>query len=104
MRDASGTPATPMMPHMLRSVSHASRNGAVIYVAQPGDRLVDRSVSQHKTEGPIHGTHRAGAEQRDTELAGQCLYRRRAPRSARVSSPIIPTTGVGSTAPVGLSL
>src|SRR5439155_22856992 len=83
MRDASGTPATPMMPHMLRSVSHASRNGAVIYVAQPGDRLVERSVSQRKAEGPIHGTHRAGAEERDTELAGQCLYRRRALLCAR---------------------
>src|SRR5882672_3527014 len=180
------------MPHILRSVSHASRNGAEIYVAEPRDRLLDLSVSQRDAESPFLRAYRARAKQRDAKLARQRLHRpdtlrcagddgspvglaeqylvrgercavrgqvnvqtksvllirtthrdlsecnaesalravMRRPeqpalgagfaqhehdvalarawlgtaRSARVNSPIIPTTGVGSTAPVGLSL
>src|SRR2546425_12993476 len=69
-----------MMPHMRRSVSHASRNGAEIYVSEPGDRLLDLSVSQRDAEGAVHGTYRTGPQDRDTKLTGQRLDRRRALR------------------------
>src|SRR6266576_7368366 len=73
MRDASETPATPMMPHMLRSVSQASRNGAEIYVPQPRHRLVDLSVSQRDAESSVCIAHLARAGARHAQLAGQCL-------------------------------
>src|SRR5436190_6808426 len=75
MRDASETPATPMMPHMLRSVSHASRNGAEIYVSQPRDRLLDLSVSQRDADTSIYIADLARAGARHAQLAGQCLNR-----------------------------
>src|SRR6266478_7585186 len=83
MRDASETPATPMMPHILRSVSHTSRNGAEIYVSETRDRLLDLSVSQRDAEGPILRADGAGAEERDAELAGQRLHCSRALRGTR---------------------
>ena len=58
----------------LRSVSHASRNGAEIYVPQPCDRLFDLSVSQRDAEGPIRRAYGARPEQRDAELAGERLH------------------------------
>src|SRR6266576_590683 len=73
MRDASETPATPMMPHMLRSVSHASRDGAEIYVPQPRHRLLDLSVSQRDADTPIYIADLARARARHAQLAGQCL-------------------------------
>src|SRR5258705_6238159 len=75
MRAASGTPATPMMPHMLRSVSHAPGNRAEIYLAQPSHRRCDRIVSQSDAEGTVHRADHADALRRDTELAGQHVNR-----------------------------
>src|SRR5258707_2961864 len=83
MRDASGTPATPMMPHMLVSVSHTPWNGAEIYVAQPADRLVDRPVSQGDPEGALGAAHAARSEERHAQLAGDPLNRSRALRLGR---------------------
>src|SRR3989442_15177097 len=68
------------MPEMRRSVSHRSGNGAEIYVAQPGDRLVDRAVSQRDAEGAVHGTYRTRPQDRDSKLTGQRLDWRRALR------------------------
>jgi hypothetical protein len=63
-----------MMPHILRSVSHTSRNGAEIYVSETRDRLLDLPVSQGDAEGPILRADGAGAEERHAELAGERLY------------------------------
>src|SRR6267378_3426334 len=72
-----------MMPHILRSVSHASRNCAEIYVSEPRDRLLDLSVSQRNAEGPILRAHGASAKQGDAELAGERLDRGHALRGTR---------------------
>src|SRR6267378_2392798 len=73
MRDASETPATPMMPHILRSVSHASRNSVGIYVSEPRNTLLHLAVSQGDADGTVARSHRAAPQRWDAQLAGQCL-------------------------------
>src|SRR5690348_7829160 len=83
MRDASETPATPMMPHMRRSVSHASRNGAEIYVSEPRDRLLDLAVPQADAEGPVGGTDSSRTVDRNPQLTRERLHSPGALRRAR---------------------
>src|ERR1041385_1484886 len=71
-------PATPMMPHISPSVSHAPWNGAEIYVAEPRDRLVDASVSQLDADGAIRGPHSPNPLRAHSQLARQRLHRARA--------------------------
>src|ERR1043166_9927420 len=78
-----------MIPHILRSVSHASRNSAEIYVAQPPDRLLDLSVSQRDLEGALGGADGAGAMDRNAQLTREHLYRPGALRSARDNCPAV---------------
>src|SRR5262245_15051865 len=72
-----------MIPHILRSISHASRNGAEIYVPQPRDRLLDFPVSQREAESSVHGADLARAVTWHAQLTGERLDRGRAFRWAR---------------------
>src|SRR6266850_3001117 len=62
-----------MMPHILRSVSHASRNSVEIYVSEPPNMLLHLAVSQGDADGTVARSHRAAAQHWDAQLAGQCL-------------------------------
>src|SRR5512145_284768 len=72
-----------MMPHIVRSVSHAPWNGAEIYVSQPANRLCDRSVAQCDAESAARGSNAATTQCGHTEFAGQRLNRRGALRWTR---------------------
>src|SRR6185312_13131664 len=62
-----------MMPHIARSVSHAPGNGAEIYVAQPRDRLFDRTVSQLDAEGAVLRADAATTQDRHPKFARERL-------------------------------
>src|SRR5436190_1691825 len=64
-------PVTPMMPHILRSVSHATRKAREIYLSQPLHGVLDARVAQPQAQGAAALTHRAGAVRGHTELLRQ---------------------------------
>src|SRR5207237_9053593 len=57
-----------------RSISHASRNSAEIYVPQTLDRLLDGSpVAQCDSKSAVDRSDAPDSQDRDTELTCQCL-------------------------------
>src|SRR4030088_2017521 len=59
MRAASGTPVTPMMPHIRLSISHASGYAPEIYLSETLDGVLEGGVAQPQadcTAARRHGT------------------------------------------------
>src|ERR687887_341180 len=79
---ASGTPVTPMMPHIRCSVSHATGDAREIYLAQPSDGVLDVCVPQPQPHGAAPVRHHADAQRGHTELLSERGDRRGALRCA----------------------
>src|SRR5690242_5811245 len=82
MRAASGTPVTPMMPHIRWSVSHATGNGREIYLPELPDGLLDVRVTQAHPHGSPTRAYAPDPPRGDAELLGERRNSHRALRCA----------------------
>src|SRR5205807_118213 len=81
-RAASGTPETPMMPHICRSVSHAPGKRREIYLPETSHGALEIVVGQFDPNDAVGRSHHAGADGRDAELLGEGRNSGRAPSGA----------------------